>query len=292
MRANGRFGRSVTVVVLAFGMACAVGCSGKMALRSVVHEPEVSLQGVRVGQLSFEAVELVADLQVVNPNPFGVSLAGLEYEFQVAGQSLLSGRQEQGLEIRGRGESALSLPVQVVFRELREALKELADADSADYLLNVRLSFDLPVLGRLGVPLSHRARLPVLRLPELAFRGLRLRSLSLSSASVGIVLGVRNPNAFAFRVQGLEYSLDVHGATWLSGSAEGLGEVPPQGTTELEIPASIDFLQLGRSAQRLIASGGSLPYRLRGKLTFGSFLPFFHSSPIAFDFSGEAEWLR
>jgi LEA14-like dessication related protein len=268
------------------------GCAGKLAPGKLAQKPSVNLRSVRLEDLSFEALQLVADLQIKNPNPFGISLAGLDYRLEVSGHPLLSGTQQGGLKVPAEGEGAVQLPVQIIFHQLHEALGALADADSADYALEVGLRFELPIVGQVNVPLKHSARLPVLKLPEVHLQGIRLKRLSLSAAEIGLVLGVSNPNALSFSLQGLEYSLDVHGARWLSGFAEQLGQVPAKGSAELELPATIDFAQLGRAAYRLLASGGSLPYRLRGKIELGSVLPFFRAAPIAFDKSGEASLLR
>jgi|YelNatPaOPRAMG01_1025707.scaffolds.fasta_scaffold00043_10 LEA14-like dessication related protein len=283
--------RNCVAAVALISMAIS-GCAGKLAPGKLAQKPSVNLRSVRLEDLSFEALQLVADLQIKNPNPFGISLAGLDYRLEVSGHPLLSGTQQGGLKVPAEGEGAVQLPVQIIFHQLHEALGALADADSADYALEVGLRFELPIVGQVNVPLKHSARLPVLKLPEVHLQGIRLKRLSLSAAEIGLVLGVSNPNALSFSLQGLEYSLDVHGARWLSGFAEQLGQVPAKGSAELELPATIDFAQLGRAAYRLLASGGSLPYRLRGKIELGSVLPFFRAAPIAFDKSGEASLLR
>jgi len=275
-------------VLVALAAVLVLSCaSWKVAGKRLVDKPEVVLRSLRIDDLSLRELTLVADLTVRNPNKFGVSLAGLDYELFVGENPLLKGRKDESLRIEGGGESSVSLPFSFTFADVRRALGSLAGRDSAEYVINLDFAFELPVVGKIHVPFTHRGRIPVLRVPKVRLAGIRLRSLSLTSAQFGLRVAVENPNALEFVVNRLQYSLDVAGVKWVTGAAEQVGRVPSHGAGEVELPVTVNLLRLGEGVRDVLAGLRSFPYQLRGEISLGTDLPYFRAVPLAFDVAGE-----
>ncbi len=275
-------------VLVALAAVLVLSCARwKVAGKRLVDKPEVVLRSLRIDDLSLQELTLVADITVRNPNNFGVSLAGLDYELAVGQHPLVRGRKDEPLRVGAGGKTDVSLPFSFTFADVRRALGSLAGRDSAEYVINLGFAFELPVVGKIRVPFTHRGRIPVLRVPEVRLAGIRLKSLSLTSAQFGLRVAVENPNALEFVVNRLQYSLDVAGVKWVTGTAEQVGRVPSHGPGEVELPVTVNLLRLGEGVRDVLTGRRSFPYQLRGEISLGTDLPYFRAVPLAFDVAGE-----
>lgn len=140
----------------------AAGCSTLEALGGLGFErPGVSVQDVRVRGLSLSGVDLVFNLEVDNPNAFEVVLGRIDWGLAVAGRSLLSGEQREGLEIPAEGRHTTDVPVRLNFVELFRSYETLRGRDRADYELGADLWFEVPVVGAVRVPVTKTGEIPL-----------------------------------------------------------------------------------------------------------------------------------
>ncbi len=242
--------------------------SGCSVLEQQVEQrsPEARVEGVRVSGLNFEQVRLLVDVQVDNPNPVSVRIAGLDYEVRLHGERAFSGESREPSEVPARGSAMVSVPITLTYRELYEGIAGLRGRDRVDFDVDVGLDVGIPLLGNRRLSASTSDTLPLPKWPGVSLSNLRIERLGLDGASVVLDLGVYNPNSFGLTVDGLRYDFSVNGRDWARGELEQSAVVDPDGRATLSIPVDVDFAALGSGVYRMLLEGGALDYQLSGRL--------------------------
>jgi LEA14-like dessication related protein len=264
------------------------GLAGKAKIR----RPQVDFAGAKLSGLSFDAVDLMFDLRIRNPNSLGLKMAGFDYDFLINGTSFLKGNQEERLEIQARGESMIHFPLSLRFVDLYQTFQNLLDQDVSTYQLDCGFSFDVPVLGLVKVPVSKKGEFPLLKIPTVDLDALKLKNLTLSGAELQLGVRVNNPNAFSMILEHLQYRFEVNGLNWISGDARESTEVTERGEGIIEIPIYLDFFQMGRSVYQLLAGDANVSYEFGGRLDLATSVPLLDQVSLPFDRSGKIKVLR
>ena len=259
---NRRFRPAVAGAVF---LALLGGCAG---LRDALdpRPPEVTLVGAELTGVSFNYAELVVDVAIDNPNAIAIDLAGFDYRLRADGRTLLEGEQDSGLELAAQDRTTISIPLRIAFGNLAGVLGSLSGRDAIDYDVRLGLDFDVPVLGRRHAVVETEGTLPVPQRPRISLRSLQLQRLDFGGAELRASLDIANPNAFALRLERLDYRLEVNGEAWARGSTTAPLRVAPEGRGTLTLSLAVDFEQVGSRAYTLLARGQPLDYRLRATL--------------------------
>jgi len=279
-----RLSKLILPLVFCLGLSCA---SVEEFVKSNVQKPQVSFAGAKIEGLSLETIDLLFDVKINNPNPVGITLAGFDYDFLINNNQFLQGNQEKDVEIPANGENTLQIPLSLKFSDVYNTFSSLRDRDSTEYKIDCGVSFDLPVLGRQRVPVSKAGTLPLLKLPKVSVEKLKLNNLSFSGADLNLKIGVANPNAISFVLKNMDYQFDVNDRQWLDASATRSMNLAAKGESMMEIPISLNFVQMGQSVLQLLRNDEPLSYQFRGKLDLSSSLPLIGEVSLPFDRAGE-----
>lgn len=263
------------------------GCETLRDVADGMRKPQLRIASTELEALSFSGLTLVFNVEIRNPNPIGISLAGFDYELQIEDNPFVSGEVEETIAIAARGSSTVPLPVELSFEEVVESIGDLKGKEEAAYQLASGFTFDLPVLGKLRVPLETSGSLPILRIPELQVVSLRLNEISLSGANLDLELELSNPNSFKVFVQSLEYHFQVEGQDWVSGMRQERVRLAEKERALLTIPIELDFAALGRGVQQLILGRQRLQYILAMNVEVGTSLRALQKTTLPFELTGE-----
>ena len=113
--------------------------------------------------------------------------------------------------------------------------------------------------------LGLAACMPRWQKPELRLLEVSLAGGSLLSQNLLLELEVRNPNARAIGVEGLDFEWLLGDEVFARGVSLRPVVVPANGQTTLSLQASLQVLPLLQRLPALIDAQGMLPYRVRGK---------------------------
>ncbi len=151
---------ALLLVVLLVALAA---CSG-LGLEQIFERPRVRVTGLDVTRVTLRDADLRFDFTVDNPNPIRLPLGGIDYELRVNGERILDGFADQALEIAARDETPVRLPLTVRFADLARAWGSLRQQrDRSRYELVADFLFDVPVVGRVAVPVRRDGDLPSLQ---------------------------------------------------------------------------------------------------------------------------------
>ncbi len=257
-------------------------------LRTVldVREPSARVESLRITALSFSDVELTADIAIDNPNAIGVSLSSFSYDVLVEGNRLVSGREDTGLSIAAQASSNVTLPVVLSYEEIRRVVQASRQQDELAYAVSIDLSFELPVLGTVTLPVERDGLLPVVRLPRVAVTSLALESIGLTGAELVLGVQVDNPNGFAFDLSALDYQLTVQDQVWVAGEVDRGRTLTPRGTEEFNLAFSLSFSALGRAVRDVLLGDDEIRYEFDGAIAVAPELPLLGPTTIPLNLSG------
>ncbi|MDQ7075738.1 MAG: LEA type 2 family protein [Gammaproteobacteria bacterium] len=259
----------VATVVL-FGFISSLflsGCS-QPALKQILENqrPKVSIASTRISSLDFDNLTLNFGIKIDNPNPIPISLAGLDYDLKLAGKSFIKGQKDQPIQVAASGISEIELPITVGFKQLMNIFKEFKNKDSAAYDLDLGLLVDVPIIGQYRHPLKTSGNIPIPKTPSVKLANMSLGEMSFSGANVGVQLEIDNPNAFSLALDKLDYTLKVNGAQWFKGVQNNVGNIKANGKSVINLPLSLNFMDLGSGLFSVLSGGKALNYDIQGTL--------------------------
>lgn len=255
-------------------------------------KPHVNLQNLRFVNLTFQDVDFAFDLKITNPNPFAVSMAGFDYDFQIDGASFIKGQKGDELVINASGESSVEIPLSLNFADLYKTYTSLQNQDSSKYTLKSTLYFNLPVIGRTPIPVSKSGQIPLVRLPKLKISSLKLKKFNFTGADLELNLAIDNPNAFSLFLQNLNYNFSVNGLEWAKGVKQNLMTVNENGESTLAIPMSLDFLRMGQTVYNLLKGDSRLNYEFTSNLDLNTSAPLLKNVNLPFNKTGQVQLTR
>jgi len=239
-----------------FVVVVIIGCqkAGEI-IKENVQTPKVSLADLAVTDISSQKLNLLAKLEIDNPNPIGLSLDGLDYNLELAGNSFFSGESNEGLNVKASGKSFAKVPIALKYDDLKKVYDSLKNEDEVPYRLSGQVKLNTPI-GSLPIPYDVKGKLPVVRPPKINSVDLKVKSLTLSEAKLDLNLKLFNPNSFPLNISRLNYQLLMDGKDFSNGQIES-AKVPAKSEGEIAIPILLDLAGVGNWAYSLLKSGSS-----------------------------------
>ncbi|KAL9430250.1 hypothetical protein AB3S75_025605 [Citrus x aurantiifolia] len=129
-----------------------------------MRKPEASLSKFRLKGVSREGVDYLADVSIDNPYSHSIPICEISYVLKSDGRVIATGTIPDPGSIKGNDKTVLNVPVKVPHSVLVSLVKDIARDWDIDYLLEVGLIIDLPVIGNFTIPLSTQGevKLPTL----------------------------------------------------------------------------------------------------------------------------------
>jgi LEA14-like dessication related protein len=264
-----------------------LSCSALDTLvRDAVQKPRVSFRSAELVGLSFSDADLLFVLDIENPNPFGIGMAGFDYDLSIDDASFVSGDKNDRLDIDAGATSSVELPVNLNYADLFSSFSSLLDRDESKYRITMGFSFDLPVLGMIRIPVSREGEMPVLRFPDIRFGGFKLTNLSLTEAELTLQLYLDNPNALSLNLSSLSYDLEINGTPWIQGSLQHSVEVGEHQEGAVALPFTLNFIDMGLGVYDIVRNKTSVEYRVTGNYGFSTSLPLIGEVGSDFNMTG------
>ncbi len=263
-------------VILILSTACS-NLDQAMRLANI-DKPTVSMSDTRITGISFDQAKLEFTLDVKNPNPIPIQLAGLDYKFLVNGQQLLAGEQREGVKIAANQTSQVKLPLVLKFADIFESVKNLSNSKTLDYSIKTDALIDLPLMGITRVPAEKTGQVPVPQLPKISLGGINIKSLGLTGADVEIGLNLNNPNAFGIDIRDLGYDLIINGKHWLKSQETKTISLAESATSQVNVPL--------QTLAEMLSKQNPLEYQLVGNMNMDTSLPMLKNIALPFREAG------
>jgi LEA14-like dessication related protein len=269
--------RFVPVFIALFSAAVPMlflSCSALDAvMKDTVQKPRVSFRSAELTGLTFADADLLFVLEVENPNSFGVHMAGFDYDFRIDEATFVSGVSEDRLDIDAGGSSMVELPVNVDYSDLFSSFSSLIDKDESTYQIACGFTFDLPVLGRIRIPVSREGEIPVLRFPKIRYGGLKVTNLTFTRAELELSMHLDNPNALSLNLSSLAYDLEINQSPWVEGGLQHTVEIGEHEEGVIRLPFTLNLIEIGMGAYDILREKKPVEYRVSGDYGFTTSVP-------------------
>ena len=119
--------------------------------------PDIKIKDVKVKNLSFTSADLIAQVEVSNPNDFDLGLSNLNYQLTVNQQNWGQGKINQNSSIPKKGKGLVEIPVKLnMLSAGKSAYNALINKAPMEYQLtgNVTLDTGLELLQKQNIPLD------------------------------------------------------------------------------------------------------------------------------------------
>ncbi|WP_319524548.1 LEA type 2 family protein [uncultured Desulfosarcina sp.] len=249
--------KRTTIIICTVFLLMLGGCA---TIEQLIQKPEITFDSLGTREMSLLEGTFLFRFNVSNPNPVGVHLNDILYDLDINGNRLVSSQLSQGLDLAASGTSPLEIPVTINYLDFFNSLSQLVGADQLDY----RISGSAAV-GPFRIPYSSSGKLDVPKLPDITVENIKIDSFSLTGAKLKLTLGMKNPNAFAMKMDGLEYAAQLGDVKLAEGKASMSNALGANGRTMMDLDLNLNFLELGRNARTLL-SGSSARCLLTGNM--------------------------
>ncbi|CAO2204070.1 unnamed protein product [Urochloa humidicola] len=134
-----------------------------------IPKPEASLDRVSFRSISRQGIELHSHVDVSNPYSHRIPICEVTYTFKSDGKVIASGTMADPGWIAASGSTKLELPVNVPYDFIVSLMKDLGGDWDIDYVLEVGLTIDLPVIGTFTIPLTTEGEIKLPTFRDLLF---------------------------------------------------------------------------------------------------------------------------
>jgi len=277
--------KNIHKLSLLFLILIITGCA-ELAKHAETIKPTAKLAGAHITNINFDQLDLVFDLEVDNKNPVALDLAGLDYDFKVENQSLVSGVTAKAIKLKANAISPVQLPVTLKFDDLKKLPGEIWQKDRLAYELSTTFNVVLPIIGNYAIPVEKQGELPVPKVPDIKIKDVKIKKLNFTSADVVAQVEVNNPNAFSLALKSFNYNLNVNQKNWGQGKITQSSEIPGKGKGVIDIPLKLDLFSIGSAAVALLQSKSPVEYQLTGNATIDTGLELLKGYDLPLDIKG------
>jgi len=243
-----------------FGAAAAgallptAGCATLLELlEGAFKRPDVNILSMNVLGMTLDTVKTEFKARVSNPNPFGLSLAGLKYAVKVDGRQVLDGNARNKLELKANGASTTTFPVNITLGKSAEVLLSLLQKNSLPYDLNSAFTFAIPQVNRnVTIPVAFGGVLPVPKLPLVTIKEFKFTNVSPAGIGVRVVSSVKNTNKFEIPVDGFHFDVKLNNRNVLQNRAVRGLRVAAGKTKNVPLEFNVSPLDLGINAVEIL----------------------------------------
>ncbi len=125
--------------------------------------PVVSLDRLKISELSLQGAAVLMKLNLANNNPFPVNISGLDYVCKLGEMELASGSAGSVAPVDQNGTSSLEVQLNLNFFELGTSAYNLLMQSTSDYELSGNMIFTVPNLGRKRFPFLSKGQVPFVK---------------------------------------------------------------------------------------------------------------------------------
>jgi len=228
--------------------------------------PRLELSQVDITSLTSEKTEMTVKVLIKNQIPLSFTADSLQYRIFIDDKEVMKDHYKKSITLKSNDISRISLPITIFNSDLISILKanERENIDSVEY--RFRVSFFTDILFKKQFDVDIKKFLPLVHIPEVIAGHIEIISLNFSGAVFQLLVSIKNQNAFSLKSKNIAYELSIEDNKLIKGIIPGLTDIHAKSVTELTIPITISFKEVGKTLFDLLKKGNNVGYKLH--LTF------------------------
>lgn len=228
-------------------------------------KPTADVSAIHIPKINLERADIVVDVLVTNPNPIPIPLVDINYLVESDGRKLLSGLIPDAGTLHAHGSETIKIPVCLVYDDIKNTYDDIKPGNIIPYKVKVDLLVDVPVWGRLTLPLEKTGEIPVPYKPDIDVDKIKFESFSMEETVATLHVKLDNKNDFDMELKALDYEVwlgdDNIGGAELAKSAQ----IDKSGITYIDLPISFRPKDFG-SALWDMMRGRGIGYTMKGNI--------------------------
>ncbi|KAL0907321.1 hypothetical protein M5K25_021722 [Dendrobium thyrsiflorum] len=228
-------------------------------------KPTADVKAVHLPSINLHKADLVVDVLVSNPNPIPIPLVDIDYLVESDGRKLVSGLIPDAGTIHAHGSETVKIPVTLIFHDIKSTYDDIKPGSIIPYRVKIALLVDVPIFGRLTLPLEKKGEIPVPYKPDVDLEKIRFGKFSLEETVATLHLKLENKNDFELSLNKLESEI------WLSDVSIGSAElyksvkIAKKGISRIQIPMTFRPKDLGSAIWDMMRRRG-IGYSIKGNI--------------------------
>ncbi|PWA57741.1 Immunoglobulin-like fold [Artemisia annua] len=146
-------------------------------------KPTADVTAIHIPKINFKQADLIFDVLVTNPNPIPIPLVGINYLIESDGRKLISGVIPNAGTIHAHGSEKVQIPLCLIYDDIKNTYADIKPGSIIPYRLKVDLVVDVPVIGRLTLPLEKNGEIPIPKL-DVSIDKIKFERFSLRFSSI------------------------------------------------------------------------------------------------------------
>ncbi|CAN6291140.1 unnamed protein product [Urochloa humidicola] len=228
-------------------------------------KPSADVSGIHIPHISLHRADLVVDVLIKNPNPVPIPLVDIDYLIDSDGRKLVSGLIPDAGTIHAHGEETVKIPVSLVFDDIKSTYKDIKPGSIIPYLVRVVLLVDVPIIGRIKIPLQKAGEIPVPYKPDVDVEKIKFHHFSFEETTATLHIKLENKNDFDLGLNLFEYEMWLGDDSIASAELTQNTKIEKQGITRMQIPFSFRPKDFGSAVWDMIRGRGT-GYTIKGKI--------------------------
>ncbi|XP_028780786.1 uncharacterized protein LOC114737052 [Neltuma alba] len=228
-------------------------------------KPTADVTGIHIPSINLEKAELIVDVLIKNPNPVPIPLIDINYLIESDGRKLVSGLIPDAGTIHARGEETVKIPVTLIYDDIKNTYHDIKPGSIVPYKVKVDLIVDVPVIGRITIPLEKTGEIPIPYKPDVDLEKIHFESFSFEETVAVLHLKLENKNDFDLCLNALDYQI------WLADVSIGGAEltksakIEKSGISYIDIPFTFKPKDFGSALWDMIRGKGT-GYTIKGNI--------------------------
>ncbi|XP_024362839.1 uncharacterized protein [Physcomitrium patens] len=219
--------------------------------------PDADITGFTLPVINTKRAEVIIDVLITNPNPIPIPLVDMIYEISSDDRKLCSGTIPDAGTIRAHGSETIKIPLVLIYRDIVDTFDDIEPGQVIPYLAKVTLLVDVPVIGRITIPLEKRGEIPIPHKPDVDLDSIDWDHLSLESTSATLHLSLKNMNKFDIGIKSFEYDLQLGDVSIGNASLGEAVSVKGEDVGSLEVPITFRPKDFGGALWDIIRGRGT-----------------------------------
>jgi len=232
-------------------------------------KPTADVSGIHIPSINLKKLEIVVDVLITNPNPVPIPLVDIDYLVESNGRKLVSGLIPDAGTIHAHGSETIKIPITIIYDDIKDTYDDIKPGSIIPYKIKVGLIADVPVFGKLTLPLEKEGEIPVPYKPDVDLDKVEFDSFSFEETSATLHMKLENKNDFDLGLNALEYEVWLAGVSIVNAKLSKSAKVEKNGISYIQLPVSFRPKDFGSALWDMIRGKGA-GYAMKGNLDMDS----------------------
>lgn len=232
-------------------------------------KPTADVTGIHIPSINLKKLEIVVDVLISNPNPVPIPLVDIDYLVESNGRKLVSGLIPDAGTIHAHGSETIKIPITIIYDDIKDTYDDIKPGSIIPYKIKVGLIADVPVFGKITLPLEKEGEIPVPYKPDVDLEKVEFDSFSFEETSATLHMKLENKNDFDLGLNALEYEVWLAEVTIVNAKLSKSAKINKNGISYIELPVSFRPKDFGSALWDMIRGKGA-GYAMKGNLDLDS----------------------